>query len=433
MYYSAVPSDSTAKSGVHPSSVATTKPYAIVNAIPTQPSGDVGYRPATVPEKVPGVLADGVVGGNDSSKHLHQHGTVQVVQTAGGRVTHFVSGQSIQPGQVRTSEGSSTNIPSSISRPPPSYSSFVSEKSSAIDEDLQSIQKKIGDAFTQSSEVMLVSAFEDAWKKFQANERAYKEKTGSAVDKPFPTKIVSTEPSTKPNVVVHQPVVSRPRVAGSEKVVRGLPTASQRPIAPKYVHTAIATGPDGSQQQVALQPVGNTTMVYAIPAPAPTSAHPSTVAGKHVHVTGLYYPTTMDATSQKQSAPEQQHQTSVKQHVPISRAHHHHHHHINRGQQGRGGHIKPQGSVTSTPTTQGGVPRGRITARKTTSNRCAKCGKNATYVCSGCRTEWYCSRECQVREGYDSRHVVSHYTNRIPLTTQQSRTSPSFFFFLYSV
>ncbi len=27
---------------------------------------------------------------------------------------------------------------------------------------------------------------------------------------------------------------------------------------------------------------------------------------------------------------------------------------------------------------------------------CSRCGSDATYLCSGCRTEWYCGRECQV-------------------------------------
>lgn len=27
---------------------------------------------------------------------------------------------------------------------------------------------------------------------------------------------------------------------------------------------------------------------------------------------------------------------------------------------------------------------------------CARCGWDATYLCSGCRTEWYCGRDCQV-------------------------------------
>ena len=30
------------------------------------------------------------------------------------------------------------------------------------------------------------------------------------------------------------------------------------------------------------------------------------------------------------------------------------------------------------------------------SRICTLCGKDATYLCSGCHTEWYCSRECQV-------------------------------------
>lgn len=39
------------------------------------------------------------------------------------------------------------------------------------------------------------------------------------------------------------------------------------------------------------------------------------------------------------------------------------------------------------------------------SRVCALCGKDATYLCSGCHMEWYCSRDCQVSR-YET---VCHY------------------------
>ena len=30
--------------------------------------------------------------------------------------------------------------------------------------------------------------------------------------------------------------------------------------------------------------------------------------------------------------------------------------------------------------------------------KCAECGKTATQRCSRCKNQWYCSRECQVRQ-----------------------------------
>jgi len=29
--------------------------------------------------------------------------------------------------------------------------------------------------------------------------------------------------------------------------------------------------------------------------------------------------------------------------------------------------------------------------------KCANCGKNATSRCSRCKSEWYCSKECQIK------------------------------------
>lgn len=38
--------------------------------------------------------------------------------------------------------------------------------------------------------------------------------------------------------------------------------------------------------------------------------------------------------------------------------------------------------------------------------RCQQCERyKATYMCAGCQNQWYCSRECQVREGESEREL----------------------------
>lgn len=353
------------ESGPHPS---TTKPYAIVNAIPAQPP-DVGYRHIALPQK-PGV---GIVGGMaDVGSNSNKQHTFQLSSTAS---TQFI------PGSVVTSvpTGHGSMGAGTILTPPPTYSTYIAEKASKkvadVDLDLQSIQKKIGDAFSQSSEVMLVSAFEDAWKKFQANEKVYsetkkekaKELQQASVPKPEDSGVAA-----QGNLVHQMSTKSRVMALTSSEKVGSVPLGKlpqqQQPQQP---------------QQLVIQPAATSeyATVYAIPTQGP--------AGKHnVHVAGLYYPAveTIDP-------PNQSDLTKVAKQVRVSKALSSQHKHI---QDLASGKIAKSHIPTSTAS-QPGPPQTSAAQQKFKSyKQCARCGKNATYLCSGCHLEWYCGRDCQV-------------------------------------
>lgn len=58
--------------------------------------------------------------------------------------------------------------------------------------------------------------------------------------------------------------------------------------------------------------------------------------------------------------------------------------------------VVPPPSSSSVLEVQGGSSSSRRKVSKIT-RQCARCCKDATYLCSGCHQEWYCGRECQVR------------------------------------
>ena len=133
--------------------------------------------------------------------------------------------------------------------PPPPPTSSCEGPSDDLNSHLQTINKNISAAFTSSNEDMLVTAFEDAWKKFQANGPRYSSK----------------------------------------------PVATARSIAPPNAEVVPISGAIPSRLSL-VRPAGQ---------------RPRTIAPK-VH------------------------------------------------------------------------------------RMCSRCGRDATYLCSGCRTEWYCGRDCQV-------------------------------------
>lgn len=389
VYYSTIPSEATlqvAKSGNQPSGVTmTTKPYAIVNALPPPQSSDVGY---VLHSSKPGMLHGGGPG-SSSKQHM-----IQMVSTTAGVPQPISEGTAVQqsghvPSSVSTgassaaAAGASPGLP-----PPPSYSKFLTEnkrKSKVSKEDLQSIQKKIGDAFTQSSEVMLVSAFEEAWKKFQDNDKVYKEKEAGG-----PFVVDGTSPQTDTpgtSTLLHQMSTKPPNRA---KSTHAGPSAF---LGPKYIHASpAAAAGGGAQQQMVIQSVApDYATIYAIPAPKAAAA--SGAQAKHqVHVTGLYYPAVETADSSPSQSDlnnvvaKQQHSSAVTSREPQPQPQHRVDEALTHPQV-----AKPH---TATTTTTQQSPQ---TRRKKSQKYCARCGENATYLCSGCHLEWYCGRECQVQ------------------------------------
>lgn len=388
VYYSTIPSEATlqvAKSGNQPSGVTmTTKPYAIVNALPPPQSSDVGY---VFHSSKPGMLHGGGPG-SSSKQHM-----VQMVPTTAGVPQPISEGTAVQqsghvPSSVSTGASSAAAASPGLP-PPPSYSKFLTEnkrKSKVSKEDLQSIQKKIGDAFTQSSEVMLVSAFEEAWKKFQDNDKVYKEKEAGG-----PFMVDGTSPQTDTpgtSSLLHQMSTKPPNRA---KSTHAGPSAL---LGPKYIHASPAAAGGGAQQQMVIQPVApDYATIYTIPAPKAAAA--SGAQAKHqVHVTGLYYPAVETAESSPSQSDlgnvvaKQQHSSAVTSQEPQPQPQSQHR--IDEAL------THPQVAKPHTPTTTT-TQQGPQTRRKKSQKYCARCGENATYLCSGCHLEWYCGRECQVQ------------------------------------
>lgn len=359
--------------GHHPSSVVTTKPYAIVNAIPAQPP-DIGYRSIPLPQK------PAAAGGSGGGQHHH---VMQIVPATGSAAQQLVSEE---PNQHRTPSSATSSVPSPPLPPPPSYSTYIAEKKNTnekvSEEDIQSIQKKISDAFTQSSEVMLVSAFEEAWKKFQDNDKVYKQRHSLTKDKAIAAEAnLVQQMSAKPCVVA-------PKLLSEN--VRMLPSTSQ---GHQYIHVV---PPNVTPQQLLIQQIpGPTeyTNIYTIPTTAPS--------GNQVRVAGLYYPST-DRTNQSDShkvivtqkhPPTTKPQSSMLQRVVVQERPSH-------GTECMGpSHGTSQVKLATAKGTlpAAGPQPGTAETKQHSQKKCSWCGGNAIYLCSGCHREWYCGSECQLK------------------------------------
>ena len=169
--------------------VNTTKPYAIVNALPS--TGGMSIYPRHF-----GIGGEGV-------------------------------GPILMAGSPMTDKRKKvTHTPPPP--PPVTYPKSGSPASEELTSHLQTINKNISAAFTSSNEDLLISAFEDAWKKFQANGFKYK---GSS-------KVISSRSHGPPNAEV---VTIPGTVASKLSLVRPVGQRS-RPVAPKVNRTCALCG-----------------------------------------------------------------------------------------------------------------------------------------------------------------------------------------------
>ena len=367
----------------------------------------VVYRVATDPQAHPQLIAGATQvarGARDKSMR-----TAPVNNNpANTRVTQAIaSGQSATPviitcvpaagsisGQPVTFSGVSTTKPyaivnampgtqipaASLPLPPKTYS-LESEKQSTNKsqqrEVVQTISKKIGDAFDSGNEQLLVAAFEDAWKKFQANGKQYESgvpivSSGAKVvhskDPPPPNAEVFTVPGTTSRVsLVRQTSSNRmltPKTSSPLPVQQIIapPPLSSKEQTTSYVYTGAA---NAAQPQVYLQPV------------AAAQQQQQTLSHGKVHSCGLFYPPSSaeNVAVLQKKAPGTGVQRVVASQSMSSAVRH-----------------SSDGTVRETSESQATTHR----RRSSKSKHCARCGKSATYLCSGCHTEWYCGRECQV-------------------------------------
>ena len=383
--------------------VNTTKPYAIVAALPAAADsmGNIEYR---IP--VSQQTSDIQYITTPAPQILPQH-TEKLAQAQD--VTYAYSYKKPSSVLLKTP---------TLPTPRPSAPTVTPQsQESGHDDDiashLQTISKKIGTAFAQFSEEMLIGAFEDAWKKFQANGRKYEALT--RLENSSTRSSASPSSTIKANYPPNAEVISTPGISPKLSLVR--PAHSRpKPIAPKpaiqtatptaMTPQAVASIPSGQQQyiytynasasqpQVIIQPVNSDYAIYTA-AVAQASQKQKTY---QVQTSGLYYPATASEGGSKVDmasaaaviTPKQvvNTQLAAPQQVPK---------------------VSPQRVVTARPTQSTTTPlqhqpprRTSTLPRRRTSSKsirlCALCGKEATYLCSGCHAEWYCGRECQVNK-----------------------------------
>ena len=411
------------------SGVSITKPYAVVPALPSAEASRRGlpdYR-VTVPHgqqigshpgiqsaqyirQVTGSQKLGVsppVAGNTASKatkevvFVHQNAKSVPKTTVATAYTTMTTG--IKPTVMVSDDGRRQH----------------GSANAAVE--IQEITKKIGDAFANCSEEKLISAFEDAWKKFQANGRKYEAlSAASSVSKsrPIPANVpirphippnveVVSVPGTTSRLSLVRPTSTRPK-AIAPKATSSLTTPVSTPavlpagVLPsaqdlqQYIYT-YAT--NTSQPQVIIQPVSSDYAIYTV---APKQA--AQQKSYQVQSTGLFYPSPVSK--------ETPNRVNISHQGPAQQ--------IVIAQPTVQPHAQPKQPMVATPKV--GSSRSAATAtvpvqqqqyhhsrksrdsaamaRRRTSSKstraCALCTKEATYLCSGCHAEWYCGRQCQV-------------------------------------
>lgn len=415
--------------------VTTTKPYAIV---PAQPTASMEIQGIAVDQRGTPAISPPI---------QIATGGYSMVQGTPYIQTAVTSNLDAKQNSVRNSHahgGTKSN---------PRQRVLDEEATAQLDE----IGKKIGDAFASSSEQMLIAAFEDAWKKFQANGKRYQTTSSSSSNR----RIAHTQEATthsfhsKSSGPPNAEVVSVPGTSSRLSLIR--PTYSRSKISalqqPNTDHQVVCVSADpktitvspshelqqkkqiqyvyysadgsGQPQHYAMTseypPTGTT--LYAI---AQNNAQPSydrvikqaQRQGKsssqkkyQVQSTGVYIPAhATEVGSNKQATIVLQPVVSDGGFQTTSR-----NQQIERTvQQKQTGsekvsastvamkHLsvlssKPQSIAIGSGSEYAVINRTKSPATTTkTVRQCALCTKEATYLCSGCQKIWYCGRDCQV-------------------------------------
>ena len=415
-YYSPLHPDiaSSLKQGALPPpiSASTTKPYAIVNAIPMPSSGS-------------SILVHPNPGGEPSGQQFMQ------VFYDGNGMSRLVPVNS--QGACVVSLGST----SGATPPLPHSASTETEKEEylrkkIIDEDLKSIQKQIGDAFNSSSVSMLVSAFNDALVKFEANSTSYKSQLakkkalslGNSTHSVEGASQVQAMPPRHCVLVPKPPLLTPLSPPHGDRAGMANPRSKQQQqqqqlhqLLPHQQHLQ-----QQFQQQQLLQKlqqqrqqqlqklnkkqeqqhaVQTFTFRSVCPnlyktTPASKTAHPATSTSNLVQPiqseqNGVATKTKTPSTnvgSTKSIAADHQPGVSPRQGIvaPTVRSSiHGSHRKLLQQMDSRSKKSSKPASLTSIDE-----------RKKTTNDICASCGKSANFLCSGCERVWYCSKICQV-------------------------------------
>lgn len=401
--------------------VTTTKPYAIV---PAQPTASIEIQGIAIDQRGTPVISPQIPVG---------YSAIPAVSYIPGVVTPTSD-------KLITTDNWTRNIKTSRSvgggQMSGNHQKLPDEQASS---QLEEIGKNISEAFANSSEQLLISAFEDAWKKFQANGKRYQSTTAGGRKVTQSETVAHTKPIAPPNAEV----VSVPGMSSRLSLIRPTYSKSKMSAVRSSPDQAVCVTADGkvsapeSQQKQQQQQryqyvyysdgsmVNAGTPVYAITPtdsevmydPVIRQAQPQGKAGQktyHVQSAGVFVPAratdlvnskqttvVVDPASSQPAVKTPRNQQMSERAVSVVQQ-------KQTADQGVQPLRKPQPSVGSGDCTtvmkQKSVPTTGKTVRQ-----CALCTKEATYLCSGCRKIWYCGRVCQVSPHHIARDGACYF------------------------
>jgi len=290
--------------------------------------------------------------------------------------------------------------------------------------DIQYIQKKVGDACNSYDASMFMSAFNEAWQQFQANASNYEEdsevKNSSVI-----VGQLSDQLQQQSQLVSTKPKVWAPKLSSCSAE-----PGDGSPRSPTFPPQALPSQPlhSPTQQQYILQQVPNNHYVYSVqsgvgnsPPPPPlvqskASLSPQTPASgnlalvqsrptavqnvpkppmvqnvpKPAMVQNVPKPAMVQNIPKPamiQNIPKPAMVQNIPKNIPkpASKA----------PPQMVVNHFRTRLPVQQQQQQQQ-LKTNPLPAKRKPRKKCSRCGKEASYICSGCTKEWYCDKECQV-------------------------------------
>ena len=333
------------------------------------------------------------------------------------------------------------------------------ETSTELADHLRKMSHRYGKEFDSLGKDKLMEIFHDAWKKFQGNSRKYEvfmkhrkiARTANVEVVASTPAIPVASPVQKGRILMQrqQPQyisVSNPSPATMAAAATPVsaPTRPLPPLAPvnsgiNYMYAAYPNPAVSMQQQPVI--VGTTpNVINVVEAPSPPPLSSSQLSrSHHIQTSGVFVPppssnphTVTVLPSPTATIPRQlPHQRILKPKPQI--------HQVQQNIPRNPQMIQPRGSsspsssssaviiqrpivtpsehdialaasaqprrhvrvssgpvVTRTPVGNASAGRRNSSTLAGQPHACARCERDATYLCSGCHMEWYCSRDCQV-------------------------------------
>lgn len=376
--------------------VNTTKPYAVVNAIPT-------------------------------NRHVIQ--SPPPLQSPPGSSFKIFPGNRRIVKNISQSQGTQTDAYKPGHAPPENLDKIREQMVTELVGHLHTLRNKNAKSFDCLTEEHLMDIFKTAYKQFQENAKIYNQFVGSAL------KSKASHRAPNVQVVANSPVPVQQFSRSSGRVIKPKPQRLLlNPSPPRRISPAAS--PTYAHQQGPHPPPNQPMHSSALRTPTTAVHHQK--PPQHIQTSGLFVPPAENnreqETLQKQFRQatvavqqQQRHgQSTISSTAPVS---HDQTIHTQLVKNGRTYIVAESPTAIVTTTTSSATAARRPVAAvvessklKTaakpsvdnSSNRrgvvsgaakrkerdvnhvCTLCGKDATFLCSGCHVEWYCGRDCQV-------------------------------------